>query len=58
MDRLFTTIFMNDAEQNWGLGQGAGLFAMDFSVVDSSMYSPMYSIQTDTGKVPPNRKSV
>lgn len=53
MYRLFTAIFMNDADQNWGLGQGAGLFA-----VDSAMNSPMYSVPTDTGEVPPNRKSV
>lgn len=51
MDRFYNISSMYQADQNQGLGQGAGFFA-----VGSPMTSPMVLAMTDTKKFPPNKK--
>lgn len=67
MSILFAAAFMNQASQDQGLEQGAGLFVVSCPVAgagfyaadsaDSSMPSPMLFF-TDPEKVPPNCRSI
>lgn len=61
MSKLFTAACMNQASQNQGLGQGAGLFVAADSAMGAGFYasvpamlSPMASFKTDPEKVPPD----
>ena len=55
MNRVSTTVSMNNGSQSQSPAQGAGLFVVGgFSSVDSAMPSPIMISRTDPEKVPPN----